>query len=241
VRPSTIAIDGPAASGKSTIGYYLADCLGYLFLDTGVLYRAVTWAVQDRGIAVEAEDQITRLAEAVEIEVLPSAEADGRQNTVKVGGRDVTWEIRSPKVERDVSPVAAYPGVRLALTQRMREIARRGHVVMVGRDIGTVVIPDADLKLYVVASVEVRAKRRHMELRKKGKGVTYEQVLAGIHQRDRIDSSRATAPLRAAADAVTVDTTDLSVETMFAEVKRLVNQYGAVRCEQGVRNESSRV
>ena len=102
---------------------------------------------------------------------------------------------------------------------------------MVGRDIGTVVIPDADLKLYVVASAEVRAQRRHMELREKGKGVTYEQVLVGIHQRDRIDSSRATAPLRAAADAVTFDTTDLSVETMFAEVGRLVEQYDAVRCE----------
>jgi len=241
VRPSTIAIDGPAASGKSTIGYYLADYLGYLFLDTGVLYRAVTWVVQDRGIPVEAEAQITRLAEDVEIEVLPSAAADGRQNTVKVDGRDVTWEIRSPKVERDVSPVAAYPGVRHALTQRMREIARKGCVVMVGRDIGTVVIPDADLKLYVVASVGVRAQRRHMELRKKGQDVSYEQVLAGIHQRDRIDSSRATAPLRAAVDAVTVDTTDLSVETMFAQVERLVNHYDAVRSEQGVRNESSRV
>ena len=241
MRPSTIAIDGPAASGKSTIGYYLADYLGYLFLDTGVLYRAVTWAVQDHGIHIEAEDQITRLAEDVEIEVLPSAAADGRQNTVKVNGRDVTWEIRSPKVERDVSPVAAYPGVRHALTRRMREIARKGHVVMVGRDIGTVVIPDADLKLYVVASAEVRAQRRHMELRQKGKDVSYEQVLAGIHQRDRIDSSRATAPLRAAVDAVTVDTTDLSVETMFAQVERLVNYRDAVRSEQGVCNESSRV
>jgi cytidylate kinase len=241
VRPSTIAIDGPAASGKSTIGYHLANYLGYLFLDTGVLYRAVTWAVQDRGIPVEAEDQITRLAEDVEIEVLPSAAADGRQNTVKVDELDVTWEIRSTKVERDVSPVAAYPGVRHALTQRMREIARKGHVVMVGRDIGTVVIPDADLKLYIVASAEVRAQRRHMELRQKGKDVTYGQVLAGIHQRDRIDSGRATAPLRAAADAVTVDTTNLSVETMFAEVERLVNQHRSVGCEQGGCSEPSRV
>jgi len=233
VRPSTIAIDGPAASGKSTIGDYLADYLGYLFLDTGVLYRAVTWAVQDRGIPTEAEDQITRLAQGVEIEVLSSTAADGRQNTVKVDGRDVTWKIRSPEVERDVSPVAAYPGVRRALTQRMREIACKGHVVMVGRDIGTVVIPDADLKLYVIASADVRAERRYVELMKKGKDVTYDQVLAGIHQRDRIDSSRATAPLRAAVDAVTVDTTDLSVETMFAEIVRLVNQYDRVGREQG--------
>lgn len=239
MRPSTIAIDGPAASGKSTIGDYLADYLGYLFLDTGVLYRAVTWAAQARGIATEAEDQVTRLAQDVEIEILSSAAADGRQNTVKVDGRDVTWEIRSPKVEGDVSPVSAYPGVRRALTQRMREIARKGHVVMVGRDIGTVVIPDADLKLYVIASAEVRAQRRYVELVKKGKDVTYEKVLAGIHQRDRIDSGRATAPLRAAVDAVTVDTTDLSVETMFAEVVRLVNQYDRVGREQGGLHESS--
>lgn len=228
MRPSTIAIDGPAASGKSTIGYHLAAYLGYLCLDTGVLYRAVTWAAQDRGVPVEDEAQIAWLAENVEIEVLPSSVADGRENTVKVGGQDVTWEIRSPKVEGDVSPVAAYPGVRRALTQRMREIASKGHVVMVGRDIGTVVIPDADLKLYVVASAEVRAQRRCMELREKGKDVTYEQVLAGIHQRDRIDSSRATAPLCAAADAVLIDTTNLGVEAMFAKVEQLVDLHNTV-------------
>lgn len=220
--PSTIAIDGPAASGKSTIGFYLAERLGYLFLDTGVLYRAVTWAVQDRGIDIADEEAIRELAETVEIDVLPPTEDDGRTNTVLVESQDVTWEIRSPQVEKAVSPVAAYSGVRAALTRRMREIARQGQVVMVGRDIGTVVIPEADLKLYVVASAEERARRRLADQRKKGKDVSYDEVLAGIRRRDRIDSNRATAPLRAAADAIYVDTTDLSVAAMFAEVERLV-------------------
>ncbi len=223
--PSTIAIDGPAASGKSTIGFHLAKGLDYLFLDTGVLYRAATWAVQAHGLDVEDEEAVTRLVREVNIEVLPPTLSDGRQCTVQVDGHDVSWEIRSPRVESAVSPVSAYPGVREALTCRMRQIAKAGHVVMVGRDIGTVVIPDADLKLYVVASAEERAHRRHLELRAKGKDVTYAEVLAGIRERDRIDSHRKTAPLRAAPDAILFDTTSLSIEAMFAETKRLVDQY----------------
>jgi CMP/dCMP kinase len=220
----TIAIDGPAASGKSTIGFYLADYLQCLYLDTGVLYRAVTWAVQDRDISIEDEARVTRVAEEVEIEVLPVAgsESDGRQYTVKVAGRDVTWELRSPQVESAVSPVSAYPGVRAALTRRMREIARHTSVVMVGRDIGTVVLPDASLKLFVVASAEERARRRYRELKQKGKDVTYDEVLEGIRHRDTIDSQRAAAPLRAAADAIRFDTTVLDIEAMMEEVKELV-------------------
>ncbi len=233
MKPLTIAIDGPAASGKSTIGYYLAGHLGYLFLDTGVLYRAATWAVLDRGIRVEAEERVAALAEQVDIEVLPPTEDDGRQCTVRVDGRDVTWEIRSPRVEASVSPVSAYPGVREALTRRMRAIARQGRVVMVGRDIGTVVIPDADLKLYVIASADERARRRYLELREKGKRVTYDEVLAGIRQRDTIDSERETAPLRAAPDAILIDTTNLGIETMFAEVEKLVHP-----CEAGLHTRS---
>lgn len=225
MRPSTIAIDGPAASGKSTIGYHLARHLNYLFLDTGVLYRAVTWAAQAEGLSIEDEVQVTRLAERVAIEILPPTEEDGRQYTVHVGEQDVTWELRSPVVERAVSPVSAYPGVRQALTQRMRAIARKGQVVMVGRDIGTVVIPDADLKLYIVASDEERARRRYRELRAQGKQVSFEDVLADLRRRDRIDSSREAAPLRPAEDAVTLDTTDLCVHAMLVEVERLVARW----------------
>ncbi|MGC9467763.1 MAG: (d)CMP kinase [Anaerolineae bacterium] len=228
MRPSTIAIDGPAASGKSTLGFHLAKHLDYLFLDTGVLYRAVTWAVQDQGVPVEDEEAVTRLAEEVEIQVLPPTESDGRQCTVRVEGKDVTWDIRTPHVESAVSPVSAYPGVRTALTRRMREIAKNGRVVMVGRDIGTVVIPDADLKLYVIASAEERARRRYLELREKGKSVTFNEVLAGIRRRDQIDSHREAAPLRPAKDAVLFDTTHLGIEAMFSAVEKLVDRYHEV-------------
>ncbi len=223
MKPSTIAIDGPAASGKSTLGHHLAAYLDYLFLDTGVLYRAVTWAVLEQEVPIEEESRVTRLAEDIEIEVLSPTESDGRQSTVLVEGQDVSWAIRSPRVEKAVSPVSAYPGVRVALTRRMREIAEKGRVVMVGRDIGTVVIPDADLKLYVTASAEERARRRYIEQRQKGKGVTYEEVLVGIRRRDRIDSQRETAPLRAAEDAICLDTTSLSIGEMFVAAERLVD------------------
>ncbi|MGC9347273.1 MAG: (d)CMP kinase [Anaerolineae bacterium] len=222
MRPSTIAIDGPAASGKSTIGHHLAQHLDYLFLDTGVLYRAVTWAALARDVPIEDEAQVTKLAQEVDIRVESPTQDDGRQSTVRVGGRDVTWEIRSPEVDAEVSPVSAYPGVREALTHRMRAIAAKGGVVMVGRDIGTVVIPDADLKLYVVASAAERARRRYLDRRAEGEKESFEEVLAGIRRRDRIDSQRATAPLRPAADAVLFDTTRLSIERMFSAVERLV-------------------
>lgn len=233
MRPSTIAIDGPAASGKSTIGFYLARHLGYLYLDTGVLYRAATWAAQAHGLDISDEASVTSLVRGLAIDVAPPTIADGRQCTVCVDGVDVSWEIRSPRVESAVSPVSAYPGVRESLTERMREIARNGRVVMVGRDIGTVVIPDADLKLYVTASPEERASRRHLELQASGKTVTHEQVLAGIRERDHIDSHRKAAPLRAALDAVLFDTTALSMEAMFSEVEKLVSGCGGQLQEQG--------
>lgn len=222
MRPSTIAIDGPAASGKSTIGYYLANLLSYLYLDTGVLYRAVTWGALQAGIAIADEVAVTDLAQRLPIEVTAPTQADGRQYSVFVGAQDITWAIRAPEVDAAVSPVSTYPGVRAALTRRMREIAARGRVVMVGRDIGTVVIPEADLKLYVVASAEARAARRYQELLAHGKQITYEAVLENIRSRDAMDSSRAAAPLKPAPDAVLLDTTTLTVEEMFRQVKQLV-------------------
>ncbi len=223
MRPSTIAIDGPAASGKSTIGYHLSCYLSYLYLDTGVLYRAVTWAALDREISIADEAAVTHLAEGLHIDVMPSTETDGRQYTVRVEGRDVTWAIRAPEVDAAVSPVSAYSGVREALTRRMREIAALGRVVMVGRDIGTVVIPDADLKLYVIASAEERAHRRQLERQTKGERAEYEAVLENLQQRDQIDSSRAAAPLKAAPDAIIFDNTDLSIDEMLKQAERLVD------------------
>ncbi len=220
-RPLVIAIDGPAASGKSTLGYHLARHLDYLYLDTGALYRAVTLAALRRGIPIEDEARITALAEALPIEVLP-ADGTERQYTVLMEGEDVTGALRTPEVDRAVSPVSAYPGVRAALTRRMREIARRGGVVMVGRDIGTVVLPDADLKLYLIASLDARAQRRFLDRLAQGKEVSLEEVRADLARRDALDSSRKAAPLRPAEDAIIFDNTMLTIDEMFREAERLV-------------------
>ena len=229
MKPSTIAIDGPAASGKSTVGELLARQLGYLYFDTGVMYRAVTWAALERGIPIEDEPAVTVLAERLRIDVTPPTVDDGRQYTVLADGVDVTWAIRTPEVDANVSPVSAYPGVRRALVAQQRRVAAGGRVVMVGRDIGTVVLPDADLKLYLDASVEERARRRWREVQARGKKADHEKVLVSMRCRDKIDSSRADSPLRVAEDATVVDTTDLNIEEMLAEVERLVEARGCLQ------------
>ncbi len=223
MRPSTIAIDGTAASGKSTIGRLLARALGYLYFDTGVMYRAVTWAALQRGIPIDDEAGVTALAQSLTIEVLRPTVDDGRQYTVLADGEDVTWDIRREEVDQGVSPVSAYAGVRAALSAQQRRIARQGRIVMVGRDIGTVVLPDADLKIYLDASVAERAARRCQELRDRGQEAEYEAVLASLRRRDQIDSSRALAPLRPAKDAVIIDTTPLDVLQVLRRVLDLVN------------------
>jgi len=221
-RLSVIAIDGAAASGKSTIGSKLARRLGYTYFDTGIMYRAVTWAALQRGIAIGDEAAVTELAEALVIEVIAPTQNDGRQYTVYADDRDVTWAIRQPEVDDAVSPVSAYPGVRKALTEQQRRIAAGGCMVMVGRDIGTVVLPDADLKLYIQASVEERARRRHQECRTRGEDVTFDEVLASMRRRDRIDSQRAYAPLRPAEDAIIINTDGLEIEEVLARIEPLV-------------------
>ena len=221
--PLTIAIDGPAASGKSTIGALLAKRLDYLYFDTGVMYRAVTWAALDRGIDIGDEAAVTRLAEKVRIDVLAPTASDGRQYTVLCDGRDVTWPIRSPQVDWAVSPVSVYPGVRAAMTAQQRRIGLAGRVVMVGRDIGTVVLPEADLKVYLDACVQERARRRLLEIQARGEPADFQAVLAGLIQRDQIDSGRATAPLRPAEDAVIVDSTDLDIDGVMLVVEKLVD------------------
>jgi cytidylate kinase len=225
-RPSTIAIDGPAASGKSTIGALLAERLGYLYLDTGVMYRAVTWAALDQGIPIEDEVGVTALAERLAIDVVRPTVDDGRQYTVLADGRDVTWEIRRPEVDRGVSPVSAYPGVRSALTAQQRRIGHRGQIVMVGRDIGTVVLPDAELKIYLDGTLQERAWRRYREILARGEAADHDAVLAGLRRRDEIDSGRALAPLRAAEDAVVIDTTPLQVSQVMEYVLALVDGKG---------------
>ncbi len=193
-HPSIIAIDGPAASGKSTLGRRLADSLGYLFLDTGVMYRAVTWLVLHRGVDVMDEPAVTSVAQTASIDVKPPSQRDGRLCDVIVGGQDITWETRRPDVEANVSIVAAYGGVRRAMSEQQRRIGVRGHVVMVGRDIGTVVLPDADLKLYLDASASERARRRHEENKAHGGEINYDDTLGKVVERDRIDSSSRYCP-----------------------------------------------
>jgi cytidylate kinase len=214
--PSIIAIDGPAASGKSTLGLHLADALGYLFFDTGVMYRAITWLALHRGVRIEDEASVTALAEQVPIEVLPASQKDGRTSDVVIEGTDITWEIRRADVEASVSPVSAYAGVRRALTQQQRRIGLRGQIVMVGRDIGTVVLPEADLKIYLDASPQERARRRYQEIIDRGGEADYDEILAKVIARDRIDSTREVAPLKAADDAVMLDSDKLDADEVFA-------------------------
>ena len=221
MKIKTIAIDGPAASGKSTLAQKVADKLGYLFFDTGIMYRAVTWLVLDKQVDPQDEDSATRLAEQTEIDVRKATIDDGRSCDVLITGKDITWEIRKPIVEGSVSVIAAYKGVRAALTAQQRKIGLRGNVVMVGRDIGTVVLPEADLKIYLDASPEERARRRHTELIARGEEADYGQILAKVKERDFIDSNREVAPLRAAKDAVVINSSDMSIEQVVETVMKL--------------------
>ena len=220
--PSIIAIDGPAASGKSTIGLRLANVLGYLFFDTGILYRAITWLAIQRGIDVRDEAALTALAEGAQIDIKPASKSDGRACDVLVDGQDITWETRGRRVDENVSIVAAYAGVRKALSQQQKRIGQRGQVVMVGRDIGTVVLPEADLKIYLDATAQERARRRHDEIKARGGKANYDEILERVLERDRIDSTRDVAPLRAAEDAVVLDSDQLTVDEVFQQILALV-------------------
>lgn len=223
--PSTIAVDGPAASGKSTIGGLLAGRLGYLYFDTGALYRAITWLALERGLAIGDEEAIVALAQVAQITITKPTVQDGRQYTVYADSRDITWEIRSPEVDVQVSPVSAYPGVREALKADQRQIGEEGQVVMVGRDIGTVILPHADLKIYLDASLEVRAQRRYREILARGEEASYEDVLADMRRRDDIDSHRLAAPLKPAQDAIIIDTDHLSIEEVWGQVMELLEKW----------------
>ena len=216
--PSIIAIDGPAASGKSTLGLRLANELGYLFFDTGLMYRAVTWIALDHDIDVNDEEKVTALAEESPIDVAPASKSDGRACDVLVAGKDITWETRLPAVDENVSIVSAYAGVRAALSEQQRRIGKRGKVVMVGRDIGTIVLPDADLKIYLDATAEERARRRFDEMTKRGAQVNFDDILAKVIERDRIDSTRDVAPLKAAEDAIVVDSNRMDEDEVLAQV-----------------------
>jgi len=220
--PGVIAIDGPAASGKSTVGIILARDLGYICLDTGIMYRAVTLAALDRGISIDDEEAITSLAEMIRIDVFPPSIDDSRPFDVSIDGKDVTWEIRAPRVNANVSAVSAYRGVRTAMTIQQRRIGEAGKIVMLGRDIGTIVLPFADLKIYLDASVEERARRRYEEYKLMGMSVNYEEILESLKLRDQIDSTRAVAPLTIPEDAFVIDTDDMTIDEVVSKIKEII-------------------
>jgi len=220
----TITLDGPAASGKSTMGQRIAKTLNFIYLDTGVMYRAVTLAALNNNIDINDELLVTEVAETMDLEIRPPSIDDGRSNDIILEGEDVTWTIRLPDVEAHVSQVSAYKGVRTAMTKKQREIGDKGGVVMVGRDIGTVVLPDAEIKLYLDASVEERAKRRHLELVERGKNSNYEFVLEDLQRRDKIDSSREIAPLKPAEDAIIIDSDNMNIEQVFGYMMDIISE-----------------
>jgi cytidylate kinase len=226
ILSTVITIDGPAASGKSTLGKNLAETLGYLYFDTGVMYRAVTWVALQRGISMGDEAAVTALADSLPIDVRPPSVADARAYDVWVNGEDVTWHIRRPEVEASVSEVSAYPGVRRALTAQQRRIGLRGRVVMVGRDIGTVVVPEAALKIYLDASAEERARRRYLELRARGEQADQREILQAMQARDHIDSTRNLAPLRPAEDAVILTSDGLDADQVLERAIELATRAG---------------
>jgi cytidylate kinase len=220
--PQAIAIDGPAASGKTTIGKMLAGSLDYLFLDTGFMYRAVTLAAFQNEVPVSDEAAVTAMARNLKIDVLPAAaEDDGRLYTALLNDQDVTWDIRTAEIDKNVSQISSYPEVRQNLVLRQRRLAARGQVVMVGRDIGTVVLPDAPLKLYIIASPAERAKRRWQEKVDRGQQPDYDQILADIIRRDDIDSSRQYSPMRPADDSIIIDTSERPPEKVLEEILAL--------------------
>ncbi len=216
--PHTIAIDGPAASGKSTLGKLLADHFGYIYFDTGVLYRALTYVALEQAFDLADAAALAKLAQTTSFEVLAPSVADGRQYTVMANGHDITWPLRAANVERNVSQVAAHPAVREALRDIQRQIGKAGHVVMAGRDIGAVILPDAQLKIYLDASVEERAQRRAQELNARGRPISYSEVLADLSRRDAIDSANTFL----AADAITIPTDGRSPEDVFQAIVNLM-------------------
>lgn len=218
-----IAIDGPAASGKSTLAENLALQLGFFYFDTGVMYRAVTLAALDEFDDVNDEEVITALSNRIQIDVKPPSQDDGRTMDVLVDGKDVTWEIRTPRVDLNVSRVSTYPGVRSAMTDQQRRIGRRGDVVMVGRDIGTVVFPDAKFKIYLDASPEERAHRRYTEKIERGESASFDEILASIKRRDQIDSTREIAPLKPAVDAMIINTDGKTIDQVLQETLLKLN------------------
>ena len=217
----SVAIDGPAGAGKSTLAKQVAQNLGFVYVDTGAIYRAVGYHMDLMGLGPKDKDGIERLLDDVNLKL--TYDAGGLQHVI-LNGMDVTGEIRTPEMSRMASLISAYPAVRDFLLDLQRDMARQYSVVMDGRDIGTVVLPHADVKIYLTASPEVRARRRQKELEEKGFSCAYETVLNEIRERDAQDMSRTVAPLQQAADAEVLDTSDLNREQALAALESTIRR-----------------
>lgn len=227
--PCVITIDGPAGAGKSTLGELLARRLGYLYFDTGVMYRALTLVALEQQLDLHDPAALAALARRLVIEVTPPTVADGRQYTVLAAARDITWQLRAAEVDRNVSLIARVPAVRAELIRQQRVIAARGKVVMVGRDIGTIVMPNAALKIYLDASLDERAQRRQAELQARGRVVSLEQVRADMRRRDELDQH----VLQPAADALILANDALAPDEEVDYVVRLWREYSGCDRDAG--------
>ena len=216
----SVAIDGPSGAGKSTVARAVAARMGYVYVDTGAMYRAIGLAVYRRGIAGEDTAGIIASLPTVDISL---AYQDGMQH-VLLNGEDGSEAIRTPEISQYASKVSAVPEVRRFLLDVQRDMAKNSNILMDGRDIGTVILPDAPVKIFLTASAKTRAERRYRELKEKGQQVTLEGVLADIRARDRQDTTRAVAPLRQADDAVLLDTSALDLEQSIAAVLRIIRE-----------------
>lgn len=229
-RGCVVAVDGPAGAGKSTVARAVAARLGYTYVDTGAMYRAVALLALRHRIPPDAVSQLLACLDEVELRLQP--EAPGRPNRIFLGDEDVTEAIRRPEVNAYVSEVAQHGAIRERLVALQRQWAREGGIVMDGRDIGTVVLPDADVKVFLVADVDVRAERRWKELREKGHEVDFEEVRRQLIARDAHDRTRAESPLRQAEDAVVIDTSHMEIPAVVDEILRLCKERGgAGDCE----------
>ena len=215
----SIAIDGPAGAGKSTIAKLLAKELGFYYVDTGAIYRTVAYFMDLLGVAPKDVDGVSRYIDELTVEI--EYDENGAQHMI-MNGMDVTDDIRSPEISQKSSLISAHAVVREMLLDMQRNVAKQHNVIMDGRDIGTVVLPRAQVKVFLTASAEVRARRRHLEMQAKGGKDSYDKVLADIKQRDHQDSTREIAPLKQAKDAILLDTSDMDVEQAIAAIREIV-------------------
>jgi len=213
-----IAIDGPAASGKSTTAQRLALRLGYIYLDTGAMYRACALQAQISGVSLEDEDAVAAMLKDIDVRI----ETSGEKNVILLGGKDVSEDIRANAISKLSSDISALPAVRYLMVELQRQMGAKGGVILDGRDIGTFVFPDADIKFFLTASPEIRARRRWLELQKKGINKEFDEVLRELEERDRNDAGRALAPLSIAEDAIVIETGDMSVEEQVDTLHSLV-------------------